>query len=325
MNIDNWKIKWYLLAFISIVFFSVHAVTIRHLVFDNGMDPVLIAFLRLFIWWLFLLIILLIFFDKSKFLQLLNDKKLYNNKHVFYSVIFLSLNFIAFHIWLKYTLASDSILLETLAPVLVVLITIFLFWQQYYNLQQLKKIFLVVIIASVWSSLLIANNPNIIWTDYSNKIFWDLLEFLAMIFFAFFLVFFSQLRKSLPKENGLYLTTIVLLLSALLILPLSLLSFSQTWINTFELLDSESIILILLISIWSTWILYLCWFLASNYLNVITLAILFNITWLTTIIVEHIVYPEINLISWKLIVWWVLIIFASIYIEYLNTQRFWKK
>ena len=308
------KIKWFTLAGIAIAFWSVHAIIIRYLIFDNNIPPHFISFIRFFIWWLVLFIISLFVVKKLYFINFYKKDKIYKNKTFLWSVVFLCLNFIFFHYWLKYTIASDSILLETMSPIVAVILTYLLFPNRIKNIYNIKKLFIAVIIWSVWSSLVISNPVDII--NVSDKIFWDILQFLAMFFFAWFLVFNSELKKTTENVNWLLTTANGLLIWALLVSPLLL--FSNIDFASFSV---NNLILISIISIWSTWILYLCWFLAAKYLSVITLALLFNITWITTIIIENYVYEEYNIISWQLLLWGLLIVIASLYVECLNKKQ----
>ncbi len=312
--INNKKIIWYWLAFVSLFFWSIHAVIIRYLVFENDISPISISFLRFFIWWLFLLIISYIFYKKSNFDKILKEEKIYKKDYFLLPVFFLTFNFIVFHWWLEYTLASNSILIEALSPVLVVLITMFFFMNKINNINNLKRIFMIVILWSVWSTLIVAN----LWNDWilQNKLIWDMLEFVAMIFFAFFIVFNHELRFKTKDYPWIIITWLLLLFWSFLILPFAMFNMS----SLFDI-SLKDFYLILLLSIWSTWLSYLFRFLASKYLNVITLALLFNVVWITTILVEKMVFPDINFITYKLIIWASLILIASSMVEFLNKKN----
>jgi len=309
------KVKGYFLAFITLFFWSIDTVAIRYLTFDIGISANFIAFSRLFLWWMFLLSIWILFLKKD-LIKLVKKENILKNKLFLFSAFFLFLNFFFFHIWLKYTLASDSVILETFSPVFAMLIVLLIFpervWEKF---SVIKKIFFAILIWSIWSSMVIYNSPVIPWVEYTEKFFGDILQVLWMIFFAFFMVYNSELRKT-TTSSWILITWLLLTISSILMFP-----FAISWIDSIVLLNQETILLILLISVWSTWIAYFTWFLASKYLNIITLVILFNIISITTIIIESIFYQNVDIVSWKLTLWLMFILVASIYIEVLNNKN----
>ena len=310
----NKKINGYLLAFITLFFWSIDTVIIRYLVFDVWISANFIWFSRFFLWWIFLLFIWIIFFKKD-FSKLIYEEKIYKNKLFLYSSFFLFLNFVFFHIWLKYTLASDSVILETFSPVFALLILLMLFPKRAGKLSNMKKLFFTILFGSIWSSFIVYNSPEIPWVEYSEKFFWDILQVIWMFCFAFFMVYNSELKKT-TSHSWILLTGFWLIFWAVLMFPLALF-----WIETINLIWIKELFLLLFIWIWATWIAYFSWFLASKYLNTITLALLFNIISITTIITESIVYKDIDIISWKLILWWLFIIISAIYVEFLNKKN----
>jgi len=313
----NKKIIWYLLAFVTLIFLSVHWVWWRFLTADEGLSPFLVVFLRFFLWFLFLVIFMPIFTKKKDFTKLFNWKnKLLNNKNFWLSAIFFFINLITFVYALKYTSASNTILIESMSPIIVLLITL-VYYPNISSNYNFRKIFFITVIASIGSSLLVSDNSLLNNSIWNNKIFWDIMAFITMIFFALFSFFYVELRKDFDKANWLIITSAFLLVWAILSLPAliiyydSLFNLSQTAIN-----------FIFLISFGSTWLAYFTWFLAWRYLTAITLILIFNIVGLTTMIFEYFFYWQTqNEITYKLYLWAVLIIGSIYYINYLTSNK----
>lgn len=310
----NNKMKWYIYAFISIALWSIHAVIIRYLVSDYWMSPFLIGFLRFFLWWIFLIFISIIFYKFSPKKLKKDLTIILKEKTLWLSSIFLFLNFLVFHLGLKYTFASNGIIIEALSPALVIILTLLFFSNRIKkDFSVIRKMFFVTFFATVWIALLINNTWTTLNSEY--KAIWDLLAFLAMIFFAFFIIFNSALRNKLNDINWILITWVWLTIGALFMFLFTIWDF-----NELNNLDQKQVYLILLLCIWSTWILYLSWFMAARYINHITLSILVNIIWITTIITEFIIYKDNWLIWWKLILWTIIILWASVYTELLNKK-----
>ena len=311
------KLYWYLLAFVTLIFLSVHWVWWRFLTADEGLSPFLVVFLRFFLWFLFLAFFMPFFAKKKDFKQLFTWKnKLLKNKNFWLSSIFFFLNLITFVFALKYTSASNTILIESMSPIIVVLIT-FIYYPKISSNYNFRKIFFVTVIASIGSSLLVSDNSLLNNSIENHKLMWDIMAFITMIFFAFFSFFYVELRKDFDKANWLIITASFLLVWAILSLPAffiyydSLFDLSQTAIN-----------FIFLISFGSTWLAYFTWFLAGRYLSAITLILIFNIVGLTTMIFEYLFYWKTqNEITYKLYLWAILIIWSIYYINYLTSNK----
>ena len=126
----------------------------------------------------------------------------------------------------------------------------------------------------------------------------------------------QSILQYLKNNFILLITSFTLLLWWIITLPFFIYSY---W-SLFPLTEIK-INLILLISIWSTWIAFLCRFLAAKYFSAILLAFLTNIIWVTTIIVEYYVFNEVREITYKLVIWALLIILWSIYINVVSYEK----
>ena len=73
------KVTGYLLALVALFLWSIHAVAIRYLTFDLWISANFIAFTRLFLWGISLLLIWFIFL-KKEFFEIINTEKIFKNK-----------------------------------------------------------------------------------------------------------------------------------------------------------------------------------------------------------------------------------------------------
>lgn len=314
-NNSKWKIYGFLLAFVTLIFLSVHWVGWRFLTTDEGLNPFLVVFLRFFLWFVFLIIFIPLFTKKKDFKLLFKWKnKLFKNKNFWLSSIFFFLTLFTFNSATEYTSASNVVLIQSMAPIIVAIITM-LYYPKDTSNYNFRKIFFVSVIASIGSTLLVSDNSLL--SAWNHKIWWDLWAFAAMIFFAFFNFFYVELRKDFDKANWLIITSSFLFIGLILSLPAlflyynSLFTLSQTWIFfTF------------LIWFGSTWLAYFTRFLAGRYLTALTLILIFNIVGLTTMIFEYLFYwTTKNEITYKLYLWAILIIGSIYYINYLTSNK----
>ncbi len=158
----------YLCGIGAAVLWGFHAVLIRILI-GQGIDPFTIGALRLFIGSTTLTVLIGIFSAiRRKRMPLVPYSP-------FFWVIAVSIgmNFLLFHKGLKFTIASDAMLLEALSPAMV-LIIVMLFLP--YRMKHLVKhpgmpqrVLQVVIIGSIGSALLLINDPKDMLITRSTK------------------------------------------------------------------------------------------------------------------------------------------------------------
>jgi len=310
----NWKIIWYTLAFIAIIFFTFHALWWRVLTTDEGINPIFVVFLRL-VWGVFILILFLPFVTKKgDFKKLFNkNNNILKNKNFWISSVFLAVNLVLFVAWTEYSSASNVMLIEALSPIVVWLISFAYFKNKNYSNRML---FFIIIFATIGTSLLFSDNSLLNSNSWSSKVFWDILAFIWMIFFAIFSFFYVELRKDFKDTNGLIIT--IMFLSVWMIITSPALIYYNDLMNISE----TGLIFLALVSFWWTWISYLTWFLAWEYLSAIVLAMLFNLVWLTAIISEYIYYWEnSNPITYKLYLWTIIILWAVPYMNYIDSKK----
>ena len=242
----------------------------------------------------------------------INCKK---NKNFWLSWIFFFFTIFFFLFWMKFSSASNIVLIQSLSPILVAILILFFHPER--SKYNYRKIFFISIVASIWSSLLVSDNSFNNNIDKNVKMIWDGMAFLSMIFFAFFSYYYVELKKEYNKWNWLIITISFLFVGLFLSIP----SIFFNSINLFEI-SSTWYFFMCIISFWATWLAYLAWFTAWKYLSALTLVVIFNIVWLTTIITEYLFYGSIdNEITYKLYLWAFLILSSIYYMSYLNSKK----
>lgn len=310
-------IIWFILALVAILFWSIHSIAIRYMINDLGMSSMALLFLRYFTWTLFLVVLVLFITKKKEVKEIFNkNNNILKNKNFWITSLSIFATSLFLHLSLKYTSASIWMILLTMSPTLVVLYTMKFFQYKLKKYISIRKIFFTVLITSIWSALLINDYSFIKTNPWNYKHLWDFLAALAAISWALFDIYIVELRKDYKKTNGLIITSMYLWVWAIISLPIWLF-----FINTIFPLNMIKVWLIWLIWFWATWIAYLLRFLAARYLNAIILSILANILWVTTVISEYIVYWNSNPITINLIIWWLMIVFSTIYITYLTSKK----
>ena len=311
------KILGFLFAFITLSIFSIDTVAMKILLTDTEISSVWLSFLRYFLASLFLGIIYIIFFyikDKKNVKILLFKKNILKDKIFWWTILSMLFSITLFHYGLEFTSASNSVLIQTLSPVILMLLILFFFPHQLSKNLKTRKIFIIVITASLWSSVLLSGSILDFWL--SSKIYGDIVQFLSMILFWAFLLFNSELRNKYKNYNPIFITSLLFTCASFILLP-----FWFSYLITILDLSVYHLLLLLFVSIWSTAIAYLSWFLAAKYISSLTLGLLINIIWVTTVFFEYYIYKDSSLIGGNIILWWLIIIWVSIYIEYLNSKK----
>lgn len=293
------------------IFWGFHPVLIRYLILED-VSPFAITTLRLLIGSGSLTVMYVIarLFSKRKFPIIFRYGKFF-----WFAVIGLAVNFPLFHFGLKYTIASDAILLESFAPVVVMLLVLCFAPSTFGNVMNfpklLRNIFLLVVAGAVGSSLLIVNQPHILASSPQLKVTGDIIEFIAMVFFATYLFSAHQYQQTNLHESPIKVTAHFLFFTALLTAPFvpwtTILTFTPTqWIWIFVL------------GFCSTAINYLLWQTAAKALDVIPLALLFSLSSIFNVAIESLIF-NLNL-SATLILGAVFILSSSIATQYFMSK-----
>ncbi len=314
----NKKVIWFLLISIPIFFWSTHAVSMKYLIHTFEMSPMLITFYRFFLGglsllWAYLILNIWKWSIKKDFREL---KIILLDKALWFSSIALFLNFVTFNYGLKYTLATNSILIESLFPLVVFFLWI-VFYKKYLKVSWInrRKVFFTLIFASIWSGLLVMNKGlSLSGEDY--KILGDFLAFLSMISIAFFVIYNFILSKKYEKFNGLLISSVGLFMGMIFSFP-----FVFNEILEIFLYSKEQLLILLFLWIWSTGIAYICWFFVPKFLNHITMSIFVNIIGITTLGIEYLVFPNQTLLSAEMLLAVLLVLGSSFYVEYLNSKE----
>ncbi len=316
--LKNKKFIGLLIILVPIIFWSTHAVSMRYLMSTYDISPMLLTFYRSILWAIFIFIVYLFLNIKKNNIKVdfLNLKKVFHDKVVWILMWAFFLNLITFNFWLKYTFASNTILIESLFPMLVFFLS--LFWYKEYlptNRKNLRKVFTLLIIASIWVWLLVMNQSAEI-PNTKMKLFGDFMAFLSMIWLALYVMFNYVLRKKYNDISGVLLTSIILMSAAVLSFPFIMWDFFD-----FLTYNNEQILLILYLWIGCVWLAFVFLFYVPRYLNHMTISVFLNIIWVTTLIFEYMMFKDSSLMTMNMILWALLIVGSWIYIEYLNSKK----
>ena len=310
------KIYGYIFAAITITFLTFNWLGGRFLTTDQWLNAFLVVFLRFWGGVLFLLLLLPFFSKKKEISDIFFGKiPLLKNKTFWIASVALFFTLVFFIWWTQFSTWANTVLIQSLTPIIVALLTVWLHPQAKTEFS-FRKIIFIVVGASVGSTLLLSDTSLLSVNGGDLKLYGDISAFISMIFFAIFTFFYVDLKRQYEWFNGLVITVAFLWIGLVLSSPAVILYY-----ESLSNLTSTWIIFALLISIGSTGIAYLTWFYAWKYLNALMLSLLFNIVAVTTIIVEMLFYwSTAHEITYKLIFGWVLILVSAWYINFLQSK-----
>lgn len=302
----------YFCGLVAVSFLGFHSVVIRELAQQN-VNPEMIAALRLLIGAATILLVTLLMrlFAKKSEVEKFTIKY---DRYFWLTVFGLALNFILFHQGLKYTYASNAILIETFAPIFVLFFLIFFLPQRIAFLKKrhdlVSRLVLIVLIGSVGSSLLLNSGSKDHFINLNNKFVGDIMEFLAMLFYAMFFIGSNEYKKRHMTSSSFATAGQFLLYAGLLVA--AVVPF-LTDFEDFLAITPNQWFWIFILGFFSTGITYTLWHIASKYLRVITLSLLFSLSAVATVVLENIVFG--TEITWKVVVSSILILSASVIAE----------
>ncbi len=277
----------YLLGALSAISWGLNPVAIRVVLENSDIGPLFIASFRLLTGGVLLWIITFLFFPKEK-----NASSVFSfqEKTPLIIAFALTINFFLYQLGLRYTTATNANLIENFIPVIILL---FIMASQAFKkekkwiLQHGLSSFAVVFIGSVGASILISDDPSSSLLNPSLQFLGDIIEVVAMIFFALYVYMNSYYLKKYPLKNALFLLRDILLFSGILSLPVTF--FFEEIPSDFSL---QSVLLLSFISVVATSLAYWAWNYASRHLNLISNSLLLNFTIIVTLITESILYKD---------------------------------
>lgn len=311
MNSESKKMLiGYLCAVGAVVFWGFDTVVIRWLI-QQKIDPFLVGDLRLFIGSAVLALIVITFGITGN----RNFPRVHYSKFFWLITLSLAVNFLLFHKGLEFTIASDAVLLEAFAPVMVLIITMLILPERIKHLlihpgvpQTVLKI---VIIGSIGSSLLLINDPKDLLIQSNIKLIGDIIEFIAMLAWALVMLGMHEYQKREENKNSVAVTAQFLFFAAIIIAPF------VNWSNL-NIITSVQWFWILILGVFSTAVAYVLWHIASKFLDIFPLVAIFNFVSIFTVVIESIVLKLP--ISWKLLIGGALILYASMRAKLLNEK-----
>lgn len=303
----------YFAGLLAAAFWGIHSVIIRHLT-EQGIDPYLIAGMRLYIGVLTIFVIV----SGQKIFRFARGVR--EKEHAFtfngffwLGALSLGVNFLFFQKGLEYTLASDANLIQNFSPVAVLIISSIFLRHRVKEIAPTQtywtSVFQIVLVGSIGASLVLINDVNDIFVPSQTKLWGDLIEFIGMIFFSIFIICSSEYAKTQSGISSLRTTMVTLAVAAV---PVTFfVPFSD-----FAKLTMEQWSWIIFIGVFSTGFAYWFWHIASKRLNVIPLTL--NLVYIGIItVLSEITFLKLT-IDWKFIVGGILMIFASVSAELIN-------
>lgn len=304
----------YSAGILASIFWGIHSVIIRHLT-EEGIDPYLIAGLRLYIG---ILTVFIIVHLQKLFRRRKGSKKepsfVFNN-YFWLGAISLGVNFLFFQKGLEYTLASDANLIENFSPVAVIILGSLVLRHRVKeiapNQSYWTSVFQIVLVGSIGASLVLINDANSASIPSDVKLWGDLIEFIGMLFFSIFVICSSEYAKTQSAMSSLRITMMTLAVAAI---PVTLF----VPFGDFAKLTIEQWCWILFIGMFSTGFAYGLWHVASKRLNVIPLTL--NLVYIGIItVLSEVLFLHMAL-DWKFVIGGILMIFASVAAEVVNIR-----
>lgn len=300
----------YLCAIGAAVLWGFHAVLIRILI-NQGIDPFMIGALRLFIGSTTLTVLVGIY-------SAIRRKRM---PRVPYSPFFwviavsIGMNFLLFHKGLKFTIASDAMLLEALSPIMVLIIVMLFLPHHMKHLVKHpgmpQRVLQVVIIGSIGSALLLINDPKDMLITRSTKFTGDMIELMAMFMWALVMLGMHEYQKREPDHNSLAAASQFLFVAGLVMAPF------VPW-KELGVITPDQWFWIAILGVGSTAITYCLWHIASKYLDVFPLMTIFNFGSVFNVMTETAVLGL--KLTWKLIVGGLLVIYAAVHAGVINAK-----
>lgn len=179
----------------------------------SDVDPIMTAFYRIFISLPFFL-----FFSSFNIIEKVKFPK-FNNSYVIFLVsgIFFALDLICWHWSIKLTTVSKATFLSNLAPIVVIIFSLFFLKEKF------SKFFYLAVLLSMVGMLMLLGES---FKFNKSQFIGDLLGVLTAVWYGSYIVTISQLRKKYNSTSIMFLSGIV---TAIILLIVSIL-FEQSLI-----------------------------------------------------------------------------------------------
>lgn len=249
-------------------FWGFHAVLARHLI--SELPGLVIAVVRLYVAVIGIYIFLKIFDPDFQ------TVKIKNPLLVFTAIFGMALNFLFFHLGLEYTTASNAMLIESSAPIFVLIFTV-IFLKAKINTLNVFAIFM----AFAGVLLVVMGDLDI----NKKQMFGDILEMLAAITWAVFIIGSSRLASLslFPKKRLAYLMT-VFIIAAIPLTPILLVMDYH--------ISMLSLLYLVVLGLLPTALAYALWYEAAARISVVSAALVFNLSIIFTLLNAHFILGE---------------------------------
>jgi len=200
--LPNLKINPFFILVIGAVSIAFSPIFVRL----SEVDPIMTAFFRIFVSLPFFLL-----FGSLKIIEKVNLPVLKNKfLIIFISGIFFSLDLICWHWSIKLTTVSKATFLSNLAPIVVILFSLIFLKEKF------SKFFFIAIFISMSGMTMLLGES---FQFYKSQFLGDLLGVLTAIWYGFYILTISQLRKDLNSSTIMFfsgcVSSIILFLVAI--------------------------------------------------------------------------------------------------------------
>ena len=196
----------YLFGILAAFFWGTHAVIIRHL--TVSLDGIFIAISKL--WVAIIVIFLILLCSKSKIDRTIKNKK----QFLIVALLWMAANTVVFHIWLQYTTATNTMLLENTAPIFALLFLVIIFRKKV----KINEVF-SVLIAFLGIIIIVLRGKGIDFFQ-SAGFKGDMLEVAAGAFRAIFMIGSSKmLTQAKNTTERLSFLLKIFLVAAIILTP----------------------------------------------------------------------------------------------------------
>lgn len=261
-----------LFALLSAGLWGVMLPIIRYLIV-NGVSPLFISIVRLWLGSLTLFLVVLLFKKKVDF-------RIQNKKFFFILTIFgITLNFILMHLGLQFTYSNTAILLAYTVPIWVLLF-MFIFFKE--KISALKII--AVIVSAIGIVFVFLGNAT------KSQIFsvslGDVFELLSAVTFAFFIVGSAKFLKlnQISNIDRLELLMKIFFFSAVFLIPtLFFININVTFIQ---------MLIILGLGIFQTAVAHGLWYSSISKISPVTISLVFNLIIIFSFVISWLFLDE---------------------------------
>ena len=262
------KNSGYIYGLSAAFFWGLHAVLVRRIITD--MPGVVIAVFRLYI------AVIVLYLIQKNYRAVSTKLQLNGFQLILVAVFGVTFNFAFFHWGLEYTTASNAMLIESTAPIFV-LIFLGVFYKERIKLLE----FMAIVVSLMGVVFVVINDVDL----DKSRLFGDALELLAAATWAIFIVGSSKVTSQLTSaKSRMSFLMVVFLIAAVPLTP-------AVFLMDYHI-SSDTIINLVLLGIFPTALAYALWYEAAARMSTVSAALIFNLSIVFTMINANIFLGE---------------------------------